>query len=226
MEEQKTKRIYCNRCHLETNHILRGSYKYVSDIETETWEGWYGEENSLYTCAGCESATLMIEGDCSESDQFITLWPPRNHRDREPKRFQKLPAHLEDIYDETVKAVDSGSLLLATIGLRTLLEGVCNNKGLKKGNLKEKIDGLRKFFPSGNIVKYLHGFRFSGNEAAHQMEAMARQQANKALDLMEDVLNVLYDLDYKASLIKNAKKRVRKPKPSQPKASPVPASVP
>jgi len=130
------------------------------------------------------------------------------------------------MYSETTDAINSGSLLLSTIGLRTLLEGVCNDKGLKKGNLKEKIEGLRKFFPTGNIVKYLHGFRFSGNEAAHQMEPMARQQANHAMDVMEDVLNVLYDLDYKASRLKNAKKRVRKAKKlTTTKANPIPNSV-
>jgi hypothetical protein len=225
MEPQKTKRISCNRCHLDTNHILRGSYEFSADIETDSWDGWYAEHDSFYTCAGCDAATLIIESACSETEPQIEFWPPRNHRDRERKRFHKLPAHLEQLYDETVKAVDSGSLLLATIGLRTLLEGVCNNKGLKKGNLKEKIDGLRKFFPTGNIVKYLHGFRFSGNEAAHQMEPMARQQANKALDVIEDLLNVLYDLDYKASQIKNAKKRVHARK-SQPKPSPAPATTP
>jgi hypothetical protein len=80
---------------------------------------------------------------------------------------------------------------------------------LKGNNLAKKIEGLRKFLPSGNIVKYLHGFQFSGNDAAHEMKSLTVQEAKHALEVMDDLLMTLYDLDYKASLLKHAKKGIR-----------------
>jgi hypothetical protein len=210
----KTTQLHCNRCRIQTNHILRGEHEHGGNIETETWDGYYSESSLLYTCAGCSAPSLIVMSNCSEDDGPVTeYWPPRNYGTREEKQFHVLPDHLVQLYKETVAAFNSGSRLLCTIGLRTLLEGVCKDKGLKKGNLETKIEGLRKFFPTGNIVKYLHGFRWSGNEAAHDLEPMQTYEAKRALDVMEDLLGYLYDLDYKASRLKHAKKRVRKAKP-------------
>ena len=51
-----------------------------------------------------------------------------------------------------------------------------------------------------NIVRNLHGFRFMGNRAAHELEAPFSGELQVAIDLIEDILNYLYDLDYKARL--------------------------
>lgn len=218
----KTKRIHCNRCHQQTDHRLHGFYDHGAHIETESWDGYFGEDCYLYECEGCHAPTLFVTSTCSEDPgPSYEYWPPRNLQDREAKRFHKLPEQLTSIYEETVQALNSSMLVLCTIGLRTLLEGVCNNKKLKGHNLAEKIDSLKKFFPSGNIVKYLHGFRFSGNMAAHQMKPLTRTEAAHALEVMEDLLGFLYDLDYKASRLKHAKRRAKKKPPA-----PLPTSGP
>jgi hypothetical protein len=67
-------------------------------------------------------------------------------------RFQKLPTSLRLIYEKTIKALNSGSLALCTLGLRTLLEGICTEKGIKARNQESKIQGLAAFLPSNNIV--------------------------------------------------------------------------
>jgi hypothetical protein len=40
------------------------------------------------------------------------------------------------------------------------------------------------------------------NSAAHRLEALAREEAGAAFDVVEAILNFLYDLDYKASQVK------------------------
>ncbi len=224
----KTTRIHCNRCGLLTNHILRGFYDHGGHYETESWDGYFGEKCHLYECAGCNAPTLFVVTTYSEDPgPSHEYWPPRNQETREAKRFHKLPEQLNKIYDETVDALNSGALVLCTIRMRTLLEGICNDKRLEGDKLLHKIEGLRKFFPSGNIVKYLHGFRFSGNKAAHQMEALTKFEAKHALDVMEDLLGYLYDLDYKASRLKHAKKRTKKKRAVPPAATaPPPATTP
>jgi hypothetical protein len=101
-------------------------------------------------------------------------------------------------------------MVLCALGLRALLEGVCIDKGCTGKDLETKIDGLRKHFPVGNIVDCLHGFRFTGNEAAHQLAPLRKSEAENAISAMEDLLNYLYDLDYKVSLIKHADKHITK----------------
>jgi hypothetical protein len=54
-----------------------------------------------------------------------------------------------------------------------------------------------------------------GNNAAHQLVAMTRNDSRAALVVMEDLLNFLYDLDYRASQIKNASKNVSSDPPSR-----------
>jgi hypothetical protein len=73
--------------------------------------------------------------------------------------------------------------------------------------LDRKIDGLITFLPSLNLIETLHAFRFAGNDAAHELEALTRDDARTAIEVMEALLNFLYDLDYKASQMRHASKR-------------------
>ena len=50
-----------------------------------------------------------------------------------------------------------------------------------------------------NILSNLHGFRFLGNDAVHQLSAPAKEDLAEAIEVMEDVMNVVYDLDYASS---------------------------
>jgi hypothetical protein len=56
-----------------------------------------------------------------------------------------------------------------------------------------------------DIVENLHGFRFIGNDAVHKLEAPTDFELTLALDVIEDILNFLYALDYKVSLLEKLK---------------------
>jgi hypothetical protein len=61
------------------------------------------------------------------------------------------------------------------------------------------------------VIEALHNFRFAGNAAAHELDPLSREDAEMAIGIIEDLLNFLYDLDYKASqLCMAANKRVSK----------------
>ena len=49
-----------------------------------------------------------------------------------------------------------------------------------------------------NIVSNLHSIRFIGNEAAHELASPAKDDLRIAIEICEDLLNYLYELDYKA----------------------------
>ena len=60
------------------------------------------------------------------------------------------------------------------------------------------------FLPSLNMIEALHPLRITGNDAAHRREPLTRDNARMAIGIMEDLLNFLYDLDYKASQVTHA----------------------
>ncbi len=161
-------------------------------------------------CAGCDTitfewqvmyASLDKQGEWDEhaGGYFSTR--------SEAKLFKNLKPELNRLYEEIVTCLDRDCMLLCTIGLRALIEGVCKDKGLREGNLEHRINDLTKFLPSLNLIEALHEFRFAGNAAAHELQALTQDEAKMAIEVMEDLLNFLYDLDYKASQIRNASKR-------------------
>ncbi|MCB0264797.1 MAG: DUF4145 domain-containing protein [Calditrichaeota bacterium] len=82
-----------------------------------------------------------------------------------------------------------------------MIEGICDDKDIGGKNLEKKINGLEGILPK-NIVKNLHQFRFMGNVALHDLKAPSRVDLSKAIEICEDLLNFLYELDYKTSQLK------------------------
>ena len=60
------------------------------------------------------------------------------------------------------------------------------------------IDSLESIVPSA-IVKNLQGFRFLGNQAAHELAVGKKSDLSLAIEVIEDVLNIAYELNYKSS---------------------------
>jgi hypothetical protein len=209
----KRERIWCNKCRGPRIHELQHThYGQEGDpIEDQFFEKW---TDSLWACCGCESAILVHRWEMHGAEDMpgapqpeVQIYPPRTYGQKQSKYFIKLPTPLSKLYNEIIGAFNSGSMLLCTIGLRALIEGVCVDKGITEGKLVNKIDGLLKFFPNKTLIDSLHGFRFTGNDAAHDLEAMYPTEASYAIEVMEDLLNFLYEFDYKASQMKNASRR-------------------
>jgi hypothetical protein len=72
------------------------------------------------------------------------------------------------------------------------------DKQIRGKNLEEKIDGLATILPA-NIVKNLHSLRFMGNIATHELEPPPPYDLRLAVEICEDLLNYLYELDYKTA---------------------------
>jgi hypothetical protein len=211
--KRETKSVWCNKCGGPRTHELKYTHcgQEGDPSEDRYFEQW---TDSLWVCCGCESVVLVhrwemvgAEGEPGAPQPEVSVYPPSTYGKKHPKYFIKLSKPLSKLYKEVVKAFNSGSMLLCTIGLRALIEGICIDKGITTGKLEQKIDGLSQFFPNKTLIDSLHGFRFTGNDAAHDLEAMYPTEASDAIEVMEDLLNFLYDFDCKASRIKNASRR-------------------
>ena len=223
--EQETKRIFCNSCKSLTKHLLQVRHSFRQEIcesqDDQLFEGVYEPDKedtfpvmehtySLWACAGCAEPTLVwqlgLRGN-QYDDELTGLqggyFPARAEGLIQPKQFQKLNDRLKVLYREIVISYNENCLLLCAIGLRALIEGICADKGITDGNLEHRVDELIKFLPSINLIEALHAFRFAGNDAAHRLQPLAKDEAKSAIAIMEDLLNFFYDLDYKASRVRS-----------------------
>jgi hypothetical protein len=203
-------KIYCNTCKGLTNHEL----VYVHQREVTKDIVWADEPTDsdeserwtylLWNCRGCETVTLQedyvfFKGD-KPNPAEPKFHPNRATKELPLKHFMRLNDKLSGIYSEVIRNFNHDCRTLCAVGLRVLLEGVCAHKGVEGKNLSQQIDGLKAYLPA-NIVENVHRFRFTGNEAAHELQAPSRADLASAIEVMEDLLNFLYELDYKAGLL-------------------------
>jgi hypothetical protein len=158
----------------------------------------------------------VLEEVYNEGEPFVPIsefYPSRERHRVTVNSYRRLPKELAAIYQEVISSFNHELNLLCAVGLRALLEGVCQDKGIKGQNLKQRIEGLKTLLPE-NIVDGLHGFRFLGNEAVHELEAPNQYRLKLYIDVVEDLLNYLYELEYKASRLSPEKRKGPK-KPHQ-----------
>jgi hypothetical protein len=199
---EKTK-IFCNNCRQPTTHELVYFHtpEELEYLESDQQEDIRTTISKLWICGGCERVTLQeITLDEGGEEIGSEFYPSREKHYLIRKSFLQLNSKLSQIYEEIIICYNNASTILCATGLRALLEGVCADKGIAGKSLFEKINNLHTLLP-GNIVESLHIFRFIGNEAVHQLNTPSIDQLRSAIEVMEDLLNFLYDLDYKASNI-------------------------
>jgi hypothetical protein len=213
-----TRKLYCNTCKGETHHNLEATHQrnyYETQYENTPNEQLVSSEEFEYrfwVCCGCDTATLeeaytnngMFDPHKEKYICESDLYPKRRERELPHKRFRQLNKKLATIYKEVIVSYNNDSMTLGAIGLRALLEGICADKAISGRDLFTKIDGLKAYLPA-NIVKSLHGFRFMGNVAAHELQAPKQTELRLAIEVMEDLLNFLYELEYKAQRLPKAK---------------------
>ena len=196
---QLTQELFCNFCKRDTTHICKGQ----SSREYDEGAEWIGYK--FWVCAGCGHGTLeqsytsnfLEDLDGTRRYQY-DYFPPRRYIYYEAKRFKHLPGKLTGIYKEVLQAINTQTMLLCAIGIRTLLEGICADKNIKGRNLEIKINNMVGILPP-NIVTNLHSIRFLGNEAAHELTTPSYSELGLAIEICEDLLNFIYELDYKAN---------------------------
>jgi len=169
----------------------------------------------LWSCAGCDEWTVEqyyvvgLEDDLFDRNVIdFRLIPERTKFQVEGKQFHQLPPTLEGIYREVLHSYNYNLPILCGVGIRALLEGICSDQEIRGKNLVEKIDGLSSVLPS-NIVFHLHDLRLLGNDAAHDLIPPDQEELHLAINLIEDILNFLYELDYKAWSLTEWRKKKR-----------------
>lgn len=222
-------KIVCNRCDGSTFHGV--AHEQIIDYPEFDDNGEFLHVESrrvrLLVCKGCntpsyeEAWNIGHHGDAHGLYwQDVDIYPERTVAWLRAKRFAELPRKLKGMYTETLQAYNRDLLHLCTVGLRCLIEGICDDQGVvpempegKHASIYSKIEGLKEKLPTA-LVDDLHAFRFMGNLAAHHLSVPPKTDLQLAIAVIEDLMNFMYHLDHQASILAE-KHNPRKKKQTQ-----------
>lgn len=195
-------RSYCRCCEQETNHSVLAE-KTESSREEYSFDRAY----QIVECLGCDTKSFrdvfeeiehayQISDDEWEVPTSITVYPRFIQGHRSLNGDYYLPSLVGRIYKEVLLAFQEDALILAGLGLRGTVEAVCNDLGISGRNLEVRISKLATGgYISRKDAERLHGIRFMGNDAAHEIKKPKSEQLSVALKIVEHLLSSVYILE-------------------------------
>lgn len=225
MSDPDRKKLFCNACRRFTNHELVAA-RDKSEAETIPWgdgDEWplFLEEwrFSFWICRGCESAVLEerygfdreVDDDGSPVYSYKYHPTPETAAIRKPKKFEHIDERLNRTYVEVVAAHNAQLHIVAAVGVRALLEGICVEQGIDDKiawGLTKKIALLqqRSSVPAG-IVDGLMKLKVVGDGAAHYLRTPTGETMTILIDLLEALLTHLYEAQF--DLVAKAQRAAR-----------------
>lgn len=229
-------KTYCKSCDKNTNHYIVYCHPNVGEEVDEYGYAFFewSEKSYIVQCAGCDEIGFIQVYTDSEMfsydpdgemypDEDVKVFPPEieknrsNHLQVEKKEFYKVPDSLLDLYGQIINAYNSQSYILAGIGLRTMIEGICLDLGIKEVNVRDE-DGKPKFKENGKPItsktlhwkieelvarkiillkqaEVIHSLKDLGNEVVHEATSPSRAVLKKGIAIIEFMLEHTYDLE-------------------------------
>ncbi len=237
--EELEERVYCSRCKGKTKHLIITNHREGSDTgEDYYWHSIY----HIVKCAGCDNNSFVhqyfdedtwdyVNGERVWKDEF-RVYPeePKVITEEEkwknaferlyykaPKQFKYVPENLNNLYKQTIEAYNSKHNILCAAGLRTIIEGICNELNIKKGYIYEndgtkKLDKDNKEILTGNLAGRIFGLyekghilftqallllkiKNIGNSAVHDIEEINIDTLRQTIDILDSILYNIYELD-------------------------------
>jgi len=228
-------KIYCNmkstclKCNIETNHEVIHEIEEETVIEEESW--WEEYRYQLVKCNGCDTVSFRkLYNDAEREYHFsdyaggeptwnVETFPKRILESKDVYYLKDLPLSVDKIYSETVGSFYNDFSILCSIGLRSLIEGICKDKNISQGividrkgkkrtskNLDGKIQGLVDGgFLTSNHADTLHEIRFLGNNSVHELYEPSKDELKLAFDIVHQTLKNLYELRVLAKKLKKSR---------------------
>lgn len=204
-------KIQCNSCHGSRNHTILFNYS-TEDIETIEEETHLVSrtEYQVLQCNGCESITYrtidiypnFLELDTSQREfktlpykSFDKFFPERINDLLDEKKFAGLPTNLKFVYREVIDGYNIGQRILCAVGLRALVEGVCNHLGIDVKPLNAKITNLQTIGYLGkDLSESLRTHKFLGDKAIHEFATPEKEELRYAIELIEIMLESIFNV--------------------------------
>ena len=208
--KNEVRKIVCKYCDNTTNHNVLNSVE-------RRWGNEDIQGIDVYetiTCSGCDSVSFRKSSSNSEDTLYDDeggfsypeseeIYPSRLMGRKALQDIYSLPDKVRVMYSETHRAIFEGLKILAGIGVRALVEGVCSEESAQGHDLKEKINDLvLKGVLTQKNADILHKIRLFGNRAAHEMNSASDSELDVALDIVENLLETVYIIPKKAERLK------------------------
>jgi len=194
-------KLACQNCLMKTNHkVLRETT--VEDFVPEyDMSGW--DQYQIVRCNGCKQISFChvrwadwdLNPETEEPIASTTVYPYRLSGRKMIGGLAHIPGGVRRVYEETHSTLAADNPILGTVGIRAVVEAVCNNKNAKGRSLVEKIDDLvKQGWLSQKEAEFLHKSRVLGNVAAHELKPPDSTMLQTALDIIETLLKTVYVL--------------------------------
>lgn len=230
-------KVYCNSCRRLTNQeVLKSIEIKIDDDDAQIT---FFDTYEIIKCLGCEE--ISFRHSSSNSEQYdpetndyyesVRLYPIRSDKSLPLKPYYNIPTIVRNIYRETIDAYNNELNLLCAAGLRGIIEGICKHENIVDGlvektskdgmiktvrtkDLMGKINGLlEKGKITKNQAEILHEHRYLGNDALHSLDKPQKPVLKIAIEIIENMLDVLYEIDRKVEqLMSRRQLRGRKKK--------------
>ena len=194
--------LVCGECNRSTAHEIL----LYSDSEDATPDREYMWSNhyQIVQCKGCLTISFcQLSSNSEDSDPedpsiavvTKTVYPSRVIGRTPLGDLHHLSFELSKVYEETRVALIQNLAVLAGIGIRAIVEAVCNDKHSTGRDLYQKINALSiaKLITKAD-AEILQDLRFMGNQAAHEVKAHKQEELSLAFDVVEHLLRTVYIL--------------------------------
>ena len=208
--EGKDKWLACQECNAETYHKVLALV--ATSDSTPDNDICVSSDFMIVQCQGCRAVSFCEEARCTEDVgqdpetgelilvPIVKLYPSRIVGRPELQDLYDLPHGVYRIYRETHSALCNKLPVLASAGIRAIIEAICQEKAVSGKDLKKRINGLAQ---AGIITvegaKILHSLRFMGNQAVHKIKAHTELELCAAFDVVEYLLKGVYILPKQAA---------------------------
>ena len=191
----------CSKC---------GRFVFESAVHSPGWfEGDWDETD--YEFIGSRSMVSLPTNSLTD-DRAIEV----RSDDLMPRVFAHVPKKIYQAYGEIVRAHNNELWILGTVGLRSVLEEIADDKKVAAKNeyLRKKIQMLTTLGLSEKLVQSLEGVKVLGDRAAHQLVPAKKEDLRVAIYAVEEILNFVYELEPKTKQLNRHRKKRASKKPN------------
>lgn len=194
-------RLWCNHCMQQTWHEQIATHTRHLQEEVEYDDGTKRDyplvtviTADVFACRGCDEVTVRRTEVCAErDDESVEFVPPRQPRRQPTWLWQGVPATVRRLLREVYAAIQSGSLQLAGMGTRALLDLLMDDTVGNPGTFTARVEGM---VAAGHLsVKQKDGLPAAldfGHAAAHRGYRPKLWDLMAALDVVEFLLHSHY----------------------------------
>ena len=202
MDNCSTIKLYCNKCGCEIWHSQEWTSKkteyYSEELELEDISEYY-----VYKCHNCGKFCFVhfcLSMDGIELvDKIVDRYPKSIEGISKIKNLDTIPDLICKIYNETFIAIINECYILAMIGIRSIIEAISIEEGIKISK-KKKLNELIKDMKNDGLIckkeeELIQKIREKGNEAVHEIIKIDKDTLLNIFDIINNMLEKLYCFD-------------------------------